>query len=94
MNKIPLAVFQSMTDEAKAKFNGITDTSYTYAYRKNGKIHRDLGPANISKNTDEVGYYIEGFRYNEKEYWGKMLEKYKGTDHETYVLVKILMEKE
>ena len=44
-------------------------------WMKNNHIHRIGGPAYIG-NFGHVGYYINGVRYDEEEYWKIIREKY------------------
>lgn len=84
------AKFHKMSIKRRNRFSGIVYDKLAglEIYILDGQIDRELGPA-IIRNGVKC-HYINGYYYDEKEYWLEMLNKHKGTDKEPLILSKIL----
>lgn len=78
-----------MPYEDQNRFNGIIMDDHVVNYMERGRNHRDLGPARIYPNGGEI-YYLYGWVYEYRAYWTKMLEKYRGTEHEGLYLSMLM----
>lgn len=54
----------------------IKDSDGDYGWYKNGKLHREDGPAFVPLNTDSSGYYLYGIHYINIEEWKDALKKH------------------
>lgn len=79
-----------MTYSAQKCFTGVVKSDYGLDYIVDGKTHRDLAPARVYYDGS-FAYFLHGWYYDEKAYWTKMYEKYKGTEHEGLCLSHVLL---